>query len=95
MYFHSSTEWENFGIGSIRRRAEDELRAEEVDTGSGNSLDRDSPYQVLSSAVSISRRGVAQPGSAPALGAGGRRFKSSRPDHLQVTHHPVPAFKRI
>jgi hypothetical protein len=26
------------------------------------------------------RRGVAQPGSAPALGAGGRRFKSSRPD---------------
>lgn len=27
------------------------------------------------------RRGVAQPGSAPALGAGSRRFKSSRPDH--------------
>src|SRR5437762_3458791 len=26
-------------------------------------------------------RGVAQPGSAPALGAGGRRFKSSHPDH--------------
>ena len=26
------------------------------------------------------RRGVAQPGSAPALGAGSRRFKSSRPD---------------
>ncbi len=26
-------------------------------------------------------RGVAQPGSAPALGAGSRRFKSSRPDH--------------
>ena len=25
-------------------------------------------------------RGVAQPGSAPALGAGGRRFKSYRPD---------------
>ena len=25
-------------------------------------------------------RGVAQPGSAPALGAGSRRFKSSRPD---------------
>jgi hypothetical protein len=25
-------------------------------------------------------RGVAQPGSAPALGAGGRRFKSGRPD---------------
>ena len=27
------------------------------------------------------QRGVAQPSSAPALGAGGRRFKSSRPDH--------------
>src|SRR5579872_4506691 len=27
------------------------------------------------------RRGVAQPGSAPALGAGGPRFKSGRPDH--------------
>ena len=27
-------------------------------------------------------RGVAQPGSAPALGAGSRRFKSSRPDQL-------------
>ncbi len=26
-------------------------------------------------------RGVAQTGSAPAWGAGGRRFKSSRPDH--------------
>src|ERR1035437_182048 len=26
-------------------------------------------------------RGVAQPGSAPALGAGGRGFKSRRPDH--------------
>jgi putative endonuclease len=28
----------------------------------------------------VFRRGVAQPGSAPALGAGSRRFKSSRPD---------------
>ena len=28
-------------------------------------------------------RGVAQPGSAPGSGPGGRRFKSSRPDHLQ------------
>ena len=27
-------------------------------------------------------RGVAQPGSASALGAGGRRFKSCRPDHF-------------
>jgi hypothetical protein len=30
-------------------------------------------------------RGVAQPGSAPALGAGGPRFKSARPD--QFTNH--------
>ena len=29
----------------------------------------------------IDGRGVAQPGSAPALGAGGRRFESYRPDH--------------
>src|SRR6478672_3392319 len=28
-------------------------------------------------------RGVAQPGSAPQWGCGGRRFKSSRPDRLQ------------
>ena len=27
------------------------------------------------------RRGVAQPGSAPEWGSGGRRFKSARPDH--------------
>jgi len=32
-------------------------------------------------------RGVAQPGSAPAWGAGGRRFKSSRPDQIP-THSP-------
>jgi hypothetical protein len=30
------------------------------------------------------RRGVAQPGSAPALGAGCRRFESSRPDHAPI-----------
>ena len=28
------------------------------------------------------RRGVAQPGSAPVLGTGGRGFESRRPDHL-------------
>ena len=33
-------------------------------------------------------RGVAQPGSAPALGAGSRRFKSSRPDHLSDLQIP-------
>ena len=31
------------------------------------------------------RRGVAQLGSAPASGAGGRWFKSSRPDHFRVS----------
>jgi hypothetical protein len=32
-------------------------------------------------------RGVAQPGSAPALGAGGPRFKSGRPDQFIVYEH--------
>ena len=31
--------------------------------------------------VASNCRGVAQPGSAPALGAGGPRFESGRPDH--------------
>ncbi len=34
-------------------------------------------------------RGVAQPGSAPALGAGGRWFKSSRPDHFFLAGDPT------
>lgn len=29
----------------------------------------------------MSKRGVAQPGSAPVLGTGGRRFESCRPDN--------------
>jgi hypothetical protein len=33
----------------------------------------------------VQDRGVAQPGSAPALGAGGLRFKSGRPDHIKLT----------
>src|SRR5208337_610093 len=32
--------------------------------------------------VEQNSRGVAQPGSAPALGAGGPRFKSARPDQF-------------
>ena len=43
----------------------------------------------INHAISTSRvkltdqcRGVAQSGSAPASGAGGRRFESSRPDHI-------------
>ena len=35
-------------------------------------------------------RGVAQPGSAPAWGAGGRKFESSRPDHLAIAWHSGP-----
>jgi hypothetical protein len=34
------------------------------------------------------RRGVAQSGSAPVWGTGGRRFKSGRPDHLLVRDRP-------
>ena len=34
-------------------------------------------------------RGVAQPGSAPALGAGGRGFESRLPDSCDVARHPV------
>ena len=32
-------------------------------------------------------RGVAQPGRAPGSGPGGRRFKSSLPDHLLQARH--------
>ena len=34
-------------------------------------------------------RGVAQPGSAPALGAGSRGFKSLRPDHVSRIEQSV------
>src|SRR3990167_4241673 len=34
------------------------------------------------------KRGVAQPGSAPPCGGGGRRFKSSRPDHSSSPYMP-------
>ena len=30
----------------------------------------------------MGKRGVAQPGSAPVLGTGGRRFESCRPDSI-------------
>ncbi len=41
------------------------------------------PCYLAQIAVEKSRwsRGVAQPGSAPGLGPGGRRFEPSRPDH--------------
>ena len=31
----------------------------------------------------VMHRGVAQPGSAPGLGPGGRRFESCRPDYFK------------
>jgi XTP/dITP diphosphohydrolase len=40
------------------------------------------------------KRGVAQPGSAPALGAGCRRFKSCRPDHDKMSDSAVQARER-
>ena len=33
----------------------------------------------------MSKRGVAQPGSAPVLGTGGRRFESCRPDSISLS----------
>src|SRR5438067_13080472 len=39
--------------------------------------------QGYGSMLGNARRGVAQPGSAPALGAGGRPFKSARPDQSE------------
>jgi hypothetical protein len=45
-------------------------------------------------------RGVAQPGSAPALGAGGRQFKSDRPDQSKTSRdfrklqvYPIGSFE--
>ena len=40
-------------------------------------------------------RGVAQPGSAPALGAGGLEFKSPRPDHSLPRLLKSPASRRV
>ena len=56
---------------------------------------KESEVQILSPRLSLEcmslflkhmNRGVAQLGSAPASGAGGRKFKSSRPDHALVLH---------
>src|ERR1019366_1946426 len=45
------------------------------------------PSKVFRNAAldSLKQRGVAQPGSAPALGAGGPRFKSGRPDYNKAS----------
>ncbi len=37
----------------------------------------------------LKRRGVAQPGSAPQWGCGGREFESRRPDHFNFQHIPA------
>ena len=59
--------------------------AERVDDGSapgGDGSSRVFNYVIAEGFDTIEcSRGVAQPGSAPALGAGGRRFESGRPDH--------------
>src|SRR3989304_2803718 len=39
-------------------------------------------YIMRDPSTQFHKRGVAQPGSAPPWGGGGRRFKSSRPDQL-------------
>jgi hypothetical protein len=44
------------------------------------------PARWFVSFIIESCRGVAQTGSAPALGAGGPRFKSARPDHKSSPH---------
>ncbi len=42
----------------------------------------------------MSKRGVAQPGSAPVLGTGGRRFESCRPDSIFLPLKPLAKHKR-
>ena len=46
--------------------------------------------QTFLNIISIKKeRDVAQFGSAPALGAGCRRFKSCHPDFIDITHHQL------
>ena len=42
----------------------------------------------------MNERGVAQPGSAPVLGTGGRRFESCRPDSISLSLKPLAKHKR-
>ena len=63
------------------RQAHHERRSEDFEKGldhGSRKLRRKMPYAILEQ----SGRGVAQPGSAPAWGAGGRQFESGRPDHF-------------
>ena len=41
------------------------------------------------------QRGVAQFGSAPALGAGGQGFESSRPDQFKKDFNAVEIFNKL
>ena len=43
--------------------------------------------------ITQSARGVAQSGSAPHWGCGGRRFKSCRPDHLFLLSKPFQTLR--
>ena len=43
------------------------------------------PEGIYPHSLQCKSRGVAQPGSASALGAEGRWFKSSHPDHFFIT----------
>ena len=48
------------------------------------------PYIMRDPSTQTYKRGVAQPGSAPPWGGGGRRFKSSRPDQSGYLCAPFP-----
>jgi hypothetical protein len=50
-------------------------------------LTQKSPTSIITRLTT--HRGVAQSGSVPVLGTGGRRFKSYHPDHVYLhhTHH--------
>ena len=61
----------------------------------GARLWRGGAFGVRSAAVrSLPQRGVAQPGSALALGARSRRFESGRPDLSAQDRHPPPGGRR-
>ena len=76
------------GMGGcvIRRRCRDCVRAGAKKSGAGacRKCRRTTLLHPVSECdiLRLSGRGVAQPGSAPAWGAGGRQFESGRPDHL-------------
>ena len=54
----------------------------------------DALKQCLIGIVEMNERGVAQPGSAPVLGTGGRRFESCRPDSISLSLKPLAKHKR-